>query len=95
MLFDCRAVMISECRILFFTSSIIRYNSDGDLPNASPNNSESLLDILVLDSFVVVVNSGISYKNNALTFLAAIITLKSLFYLILYSHYYSILSSLS
>ena len=67
---------------------IIRYNSDKDLPDALLNNSESLLNILISDPSVVVVNSGISYKDNALIFLAAIITLKSLSYLILYSRYY-------
>ena len=71
---------------------IIRYNSDEDLPSVLFNNSEFLLDILVLDSFVVVVNSGISYKDNILVFLAAAATLKSLSYLTLYSRYYFILS---
>ena len=85
--------MISECRILFFTSSIIRYNGDGDLFNVLPSNSESLLDILISDSSVVAVNSGISYEGGALVFLAAAITLKSLFYLMLYSRYCFILSS--
>ena len=56
--------MISEYRTLFFTFSIIRYNNDEDFLSASPNDSESLLDILILDSFVVVVNSGISYGGD-------------------------------
>ena len=84
--------MIPKYRIFFFIFSITRYNSDGDLLNALFNNSESLLNILILDFFVVVVNSGISYKNNALAFLTAAITLKSLSYLILYNRYYFILS---
>ena len=82
--------MISECKTLFFTSSIIRYNSDGDFSNALPNDSESLLNILILDFFVVVVDSGISYGGNVLDFLAAAATLRSLFYLILCSRYYFI-----
>ena len=77
--------MIPEYKTLFFTSSIIYYNNNKDLFNALLNNSESLLDILILDSSVVVVDSGISYKNDILAFLAAIITLKSLSYLILYN----------
>ena len=79
--------MIPECRTLFFTFSIIRCNNDGDLPSASPNNSESLLNILVLDSSVVVVDSDISYGGGVLAFLAAIIILKSLSYLMLYNRY--------
>ena len=82
--------MSLEWKTLFFTFSIIRYNNDRDLPNVLPSNSESLLDILISDSFVVVINSGISYKNNALVFLAATVILKSSFYLILYSRYYFI-----
>ena len=81
--------MIPKCKILFFTFSIIRYNSDRDFLNALFSNFESLLDILVLDSSAVVVDSGISYKDNTLAFLAAAITLKSLFYLILYNRYCS------
>ena len=84
--------MILEYRTFFFTFSIIRYNNDKDLFSALSSNSKSLLNILILDSFVVVVNSGISYKSNILAFLAAIITLKSSFYLILYSRYYFIFS---
>ena len=80
--------MIPKCKTFFFTFSSIRYNSDKDLPIASPNNSESLLDIIISDSFVVVVNSGISYRSNTLAFLAVIIILKSLSYLILYNRYY-------
>ena len=67
-----------------------RYNDDKDLFNVLPNNSESLLNILILDFFVVVVDSGILYRGKVLVFLAAVITLKSLFYLILYNRYYSI-----
>ena len=81
--------MIPEYKILFFTFSIIRYNGDKDFPSALPNISESLLNILVSDSFVVVVNSGTLYKGNILVFLAATAILKSLFYLILCSLYYS------
>ena len=80
--------MIPECKTLFLTSSIIRYNNNKDLFSALSNNSKSLLDILVSDSFVVVVDSNISYKDNTLAFLAATAILKS-FYLILYSRYYS------
>ena len=93
MLSDYRAIMIPKYRTLFFTFSIIRCNSDGDFPNVLLNISESLLNILVSDSFVVAVNSNISYKGNTLAFLVATITLKSLSYLILYSRYYFILSS--
>ena len=93
MLFDCRAVMILKYRIFFFTSSIIRYNKDGDLSNVLPNDSESLLDILILDFFVVIIDSGISYKGDILVFLVAIVILRSSFYLILYSRYYFIFSS--
>ena len=88
---DYRAVMIPEYRIFFFTFSIIRCNDDRDLFNVLFNNSEFLLDILISDFFVVVVNSGISYKSNVLAFLAVTVILKSLFYLILFSRYYSIL----
>ena len=73
--------MILKWRTLFFTFSIIRYNSDRDLPSVLPNNSESLLNILIPDSFVVAIDSGISYKGNILAFLAVIVTLKSLLYL--------------
>ena len=73
----------------FFTSLITRYNGDEDLSSVLPNNSGSLLDILILDFSVIVVNSAISYKGDALAFLAAIITLSSLSYLILYNRYYS------
>ena len=85
--------MIPKYKILFLTSSIIRYNGDEDLPSVLSNNSKSLLDILISDSSVVVVDSGISYKGNVLAFLAVIITLKSSSYLILYSRYYSIFYS--
>ena len=85
--------MIPECRTLFLTFSIIRYNSDKDVSNVLFNNSKSSLDILIFDSFVVVVDSGISYKSNTLAFLAATIISRSSSYLILYSCYYSILSS--
>ena len=88
MLSDYRAIIIPKCRIFFFIFSITRYDNDGDLFNVLSNNFESLLNILVLDFFVVVVNSGISYKNNILAFLAATVTLKSLSYLILYSRCY-------
>ena len=84
--------MISKCRIFFFIFSIIRYNSDEDLPSALPSDSESLLNILISDFFVVVINSGISYRGNVLAFLAAATILKSLFYLILYSRYCSTFS---
>ena len=93
MFFNYRAIMIPKCRILFFISSITRYNSDKDLPSVLSSDSESLLDILILDFFVVIVNSGISYRGGALAFLAAAITLKFSFYLILCSRYCSILSS--
>ena len=82
--------MISKCRTFFLTSSIIRYNSDGDLPNVLPNNFKSLLNILISDSFVVVIDSDILYKGGVLAFLIATITLKSSFYLMLYSRYYFI-----
>ena len=85
--------MIPEYKIFFFTSSITRYNSDKDLFNVLFSNSESLLNILVSDFSVVVVDSNISYKNNALVFLAAVITSKSSSYLILYSRYYFTFSS--
>ena len=84
--------MIPKYKTFFFTFSIIRYNNDGDFSSVLPNNSESLLDILILDSFVIVVNSGISYEGDALAFLIVIVTLKSSFYLILCSRYYSIFS---
>ena len=84
--------MSLEYRTLLFTFSIVRYNSDKDLPNALPSNSESLLNILILDSSVVVINSGISYKGNILVFLAATIILKFLSHLILYNRYYSTFS---
>ena len=77
--------MIPECRIFFFIFSIIRCNNDGDLFSALLNNSESLLDILVLGFSVVVVDSGILYGGNVLAFLAAATTLRSLFYLMLCS----------
>ena len=79
--------MIPKYKTLFFTFSIIRYNDDRDLFSVLFNIFESLLNILILDSSVVVVDSGISYKGNILAFLAAIIISKSLFYLMLYSHY--------
>ena len=82
--------MISECRTFFFTFSIIRFNGDEDLPSALPNISKSLLNILILDSSAVVVDSDISYRGNILAFLTAAIILKSSFYLILYSRYYFI-----
>ena len=90
MFFNYRTIMIPECRILFFTFSIIRYNSNRDLPSVLPSNSESLLDILILDSFAVVINSGISYRGDVLAFLVAIVILKSSSYLILCSRCYSI-----
>ena len=77
--------MIPECKTLFLILSIIRYNSDRDLPNVLPNNSESLLNILISDSSVIVVDSNISNKSNTLAFLAVIVTLKSSSYLILYN----------
>ena len=80
--------MIPEWKTLFFTFSIIRYNDDRDLFNVLFNNSKSLLNILISDSFVIIINSSISYKDNILAFLAAIVTLRSLSYLILYSRYY-------
>ena len=82
--------MISEWRTLFFIFSIIRYNNNKDLPSVLPSDSESLLNILILDSSVVVVDSGISYKGSALAFLVVTTTLKSSSYLILCSRYYSI-----
>ena len=82
--------MIPEYRTLFFIFSITRYDGDGDLSNVLFNNSESLLDILILDFSVVVVDSGISYKNNTLVFLIVIVTLKFSFYLMLCSRYYFI-----
>ena len=85
--------MIPEYRIFFLTFSIIRYDGDGDFFSVLPNNSESLLNILVLDFSVVVVNLGILYRGNVLAFLAAVITSKSLSYLILYSRYYFIFYS--
>ena len=84
--------MIPKYKTFFFTSSIIRYNGDKDFLSVLPNISESLLNILILDPFVVVVDSDISYRGNILAFLAATITLKSLFYLILCSRYCSTLS---
>ena len=84
--------MIPKCRTFLFISSIIRYNGDKDLPSASSSDSESLLNILVSDSSVVVIDSSISYKNSVLAFLTAAIILKSLSYLILYSRYYFIFS---
>ena len=81
--------MIPEWRIFFFTSSIVRYNNNRDLSSALPNVFESLLNILVSDSSVVIVDSGILYRGNILAFLAAAATLKSSSYLILYSRYYS------
>ena len=80
--------MIPKCRIFFFIFSIIRYNDDKDFFSVLPNIFESLLNILILDSFVVAVDSNISYKNNFLVFLAVTTTLKSLSYLILYNRYY-------
>ena len=85
--------MILEWKTLFFISLIVYYNSDEDLSNVLFNNSKSLLNILILDSSVVAVDSDISYKGSVLVFLAAIVTLRSLFYLILYSRYYSTLYS--
>ena len=82
--------MIPKYRTSFFTSSIIRYNNDKDLLSVLFKNSKSLLDILISDSSVVAVDSNISYKNNILVFLAAIITSKSSSYLILYNRYYFI-----
>ena len=75
--------------MLFFTFSITRYNNDGDLFSVLPSISEYLLDILILDSSVIVVDSNISYRGNVLAFLAAIIILRFLFYLILCSRCYS------
>ena len=80
--------MSPEWKTLFFISSIIRCDGDGDFFSVLSSNSESLLDILVLDSFVIVVDSGISYGGGALAFLIAIVILKSFFYLILCSRYY-------
>ena len=85
--------MILEYRILFFTSSITRYNSDKDLFSALFSNSESLLNILLSDSSAVVIDLGISYRGNILAFLAVTVILKSSSYLILYNRYYSIFSS--
>ena len=93
MLFNYRAVMIPKYRTLFLTSSIIRYNNDGDLFRALSSNSESLLDILISDSSAVAVDSSISYRGNVLAFLAVTATLKSLFYLILCSRCYFTLYS--
>ena len=81
--------MIRKCKTLFLTFSIIRYNNNRDLPSVLPNNSKSLLNILISDFSVIVINSGISYKDNILVFLAVTITLKSSFYLILYNRYCS------
>ena len=80
--------MISEWRIFFLTSSIIRYNSNKDLPNVLPNNSKFSLDTPVSDSSVIAIDSGISYRGNTLTFLAATATSRSS-HLMLYSRYYS------
>ena len=91
MFFNYRAVMIPECRIFIFIFSIIRYNNDKDFFSALPNNSESLLNILVSDSFVVVVDSNILYRGSVLAFLAAAAILRSSSYLILYNRYYSTL----
>ena len=85
--------MILKWKTLFFTSSIIRYNNNKDLSSALPSNFESLLNILISDFSVVAIDSGILYRNNALAFLAATITSKSSFYLILYNRYYSTLYS--
>ena len=93
MLSNYRAVMIPKYRTLFFIFSIIRYDDDGDLFSVLFNNSEFLLDILISDFSVIAINSGISYKSNALAFLAVIITSKSLFYLILYSRCYFFFSN--
>ena len=82
--------MIPKYRTLFLTFSIIRYNSDEDLFNVLFSDFKSLLNILVSDFFVVIINSGISYKGGVLAFLAAIITLRFSSYLILCSRYYSI-----
>ena len=87
---DYRAVIISEYKTFFLTFSIILYNNDEDLFNVLFSNFKSLLNILIFDSFVVVVASGISYRGNVLAFLAAIITLRSSSYLILCSRYYFI-----
>ena len=85
--------MISEWRTLFFTFSIVRCDGDGNLPSVLFSDSESLLDTLVLDFFVVVVDSGISYGGGVLAFLAAAVTLRSSSYLMLYNRYYSIFYS--
>ena len=87
--------MVPKWRTIFFTSSIIRYNNDKNLFNVLPSISESLLNILILDSSAVVVNSAISYKDNTLAFLAAAVISKSLSYLILCSRCCSILYSQS
>ena len=79
--------MILEWRTLFFISSIIRCDNNGDFSSVLFSNSEFLLDILVLDFSAVAIDSGISYKGGALAFLAATIILKSLSYLMLYSLY--------
>ena len=86
---DYRVIMIPECKTLFLTSSIIRYNSNGDLPSVLPNNSEFLLNIPVSDSSVVAVDSDISYRGGTLAFLIAVITSRSSSYLILCSRCYS------
>ena len=75
--------MIPKYKTFFLTFSIIRYNNNEDLPSVLLSNSKSLLDIPISDSFVIVVNSNILYKDSILAFLAVIITLKSLSYLIL------------
>ena len=80
--------MSLKWRIFLFTSSIIYYNGDEDLPSVLFSDSGSLLDILVLDPFVVVVNLSISYKGGVLAFLAATITSKFLFYLMLCNRCY-------
>ena len=92
MLFNYRAIIIPEYKTFFFIFSIIRYNGDRDLSNILSNNSESLLNILISDSSVVVVNSGISYGGGVLAFLAVIVILRSLFYLMLCNRCYFIFS---
>ena len=60
--------MSPEWRIFLFIFSIIRCDGDGDFSSVLSSNSESLLDILILDSFVVAVDSGISYGGGVLAF---------------------------
>ena len=82
--------MIPKYKTLFLTFSIVRYNGDRYFFSVLFSNSEYLLNILILDSSVIAVDSDISYKNNILAFLAATVILKSLSYLILYNRCYSI-----